>query len=136
MQQAGGDDTSSFVSDTQSYGSVAPSSAAGPAWANSLGNTTIAEDTPYDAPLPPAAPLYSAPAAKPARTTVSAPGEPYAVPVGHYEPSVAGSFDAGSAYQAPSYAPSLVAGRSYAPSFAASEVRHAPWLAASAVSAH
>ena len=124
VQQAGGDDASSFVSETQSYGSAAPSSAAGPAWANSLGNTTIAEDAPYDAPLPPAAPLYSAPAAKPGRTVVSAPAEPYAVPVGHYEPSVAGSFaDGGSTYQAPSYAPSLVAGRSYAPSFAASEVR-------------
>jgi len=132
VQQAGGDDAASIASDGSSVApsSVAASSHARP-WALQQDSASILEDAPFDAPLPQQQPgasfMYGNPggSGQGARMTVAAPAAPYAVPVGHYEPSVVGS-DAASYAPAPSYAPSLLQGGrggGYAASFAASEVR-------------
>ncbi len=121
VQQAGGDETASIVSDTPSLTSYgAPSSVPSAPWASSFPEA-VPENASY-APSYASQPVYTGPAPpvpEPRVPANTAPGA-YAVPVSHYEPSVAGSA-AGSF--APSYAPSFVP--SYAPSYVPSEVRPA-----------
>ena len=120
VQQAGGEDGASVVSETPSMssfgGSLASSAAAGGAWA--VGGSfpeTVLEDAPY-APSYASQPLYGQTQPAGATQAQRSYGKPaYAVPVGHYEPSLAGSASG-------SYAPSYAA-PSYAPSYAPSEVR-------------